>query len=72
VPAHDVKPLKDIARKWKNYDPRLYDEFLKLLDLYTFDITVAVTEANSVDVLQAQGRAQQARKFIQIFSELPE
>lgn len=68
MPA-DVRKLSEIAGRWKNIDPQLYDQFLKVLDAYIFDVTLAVTEAPSTEILQAQGRAQQARKFLLIFTE---
>lgn len=67
--AVDLKQLGQVASTWKNFDPKLYETFLRLLDQWTFEITVAVTEAPSTEVLQAQGRAQQARKTLQVFSE---
>jgi len=70
MPA-DLKKFGEIALRWKNSDPDLYKQFLLLLDAYAFDVTLAVTEASSAEILQAQGRAQQARKFLQLFSEPP-
>ena len=68
----NIKELQDVAARFKNYDPPLYDKFLRLLDAWTFEVTVAVTEASAAEILQAQGRAQQARKLMQIFSEATE
>lgn len=70
--AADLKKISEIAGMWKNIDPKLYEEFLRRLDQWTFEVTVAVTEAPSGEILQAQGRAQQARKFMQVFSEVLE
>lgn len=70
--APDFALLKPIAEKWRNYDPRLYEKFLRTLDKCVFDVTVAVTEAPNDQILQAQGRAQQARKFMQVFVEAVE
>jgi len=67
--AVNPRDLTAIAYLFKNADPPLYEKFLRTLDAYVFDVTVAVTEAPSGEILQAQGRAQQARKFMQIFSE---
>lgn len=67
--ASDPRRISLIANRWKNYDPRLYELFLREMDAYVFDVTVAVTEAPSDQILQAQGRAQQARKFMQLFAE---
>jgi hypothetical protein len=68
MPA-DLKKFSEIAGRWKNHDPRAYEEFLLIFECYVFDVTLAVTEASSNDVLQAQGRAQQARKFLLLFTE---
>jgi hypothetical protein len=68
MPA-DAKKFSEIAGRWKNHDPQLYTQFLTVLEAYVFDVTLAVTEANSTDILQAQGRAQQARKFLLMFTE---
>jgi hypothetical protein len=68
MPA-DKKKISEIAGRWKNHDPPLYDQFVIALEQYVFDVTLAVTEASNQDILQAQGRAQQARKFFQLFTE---
>jgi hypothetical protein len=68
MPA-DTKKISEIAGRWKNVDPQLYTQFLAVLDQYVFEVTVAVTEASSAEILQAQGRAQQARKFLLLFTE---
>jgi hypothetical protein len=68
MPA-DTKKISEIAGRWKNANPELYRQFLVILEHYTFDVTVAVTEAASNEILQAQGRAQQARKFLLLFTE---
>jgi len=68
MPA-DLKRFSEIAGRWKNTDPQLYEQFLHIMEAYVFDVTLAVTEANSTEILQAQGRAQQARKFLLLFTE---
>jgi hypothetical protein len=68
MPA-DLKKFSEVAGRWKNADPLLYSQFVTVLEMYVFDVTLAVTEANSTDILQAQGRAQQARKFLLLFTE---
>jgi hypothetical protein len=65
----DPRKFSEIASRWKSADPHLYQQFLTLLEQYAFDVTLAVTEAPSTEILQAQGRAQQARKFLLMFSE---
>lgn len=65
----DMKKLTNVIGLLKNADPVAYEQFLRLLDQWTFDITVAVTQAPSTDILQAQGRAQQAIAFTRVFTE---
>lgn len=64
--------ISEIALKWKSIDPGLYEHFLRLMDAYVDEVTVAVTEAPAADILQAQGRAQNARMFLRIFTEVLE
>lgn len=64
--------LSECMRKFKNQDPKVYEQFLRVLDQYVTELTVAVTEAPTSDILVAQGRAQQARKFFQLFTEIPQ
>lgn len=68
MPA-DLRIIRAIAGRWKNSDPRMYEQFLRVLDQHVLDVTVAVTEAPSSEILQAQGRAQEARKIFQLFYE---
>lgn len=72
MPAVDIRQISECAGLMKNADPATYEKFLRLLDAYTHEVTVAVTEAPSGDILQAQGRAQQARKFFQLLAETRE
>lgn len=65
----DTKQISELAGKLKNANPQVYEQFLVLLDLYVLDQFLLLSSAPSAEVLQAQGRAQQARKFVQIFTE---
>lgn len=65
----DPARVSEFAWFFRNADPRVYDAFIRFLDQYTYDVTVAVTDASNDDILTAKGRAQQARKFFQLFSE---
>jgi hypothetical protein len=67
----DPHKISDFAKRFSNADPRVYEQFIRVLNQYVTEITVAVTEASPGDILNAQGRAQQARKFLQLFTELP-
>jgi hypothetical protein len=69
--AVDHRKLSACAERMKNQDPTLYEQFLRLLDAYTTELTVAVTEAPADQILTCQGRAQQARKFFQLMSQFP-
>lgn len=68
----DPKQITLFAEKFRNYDPVQYEQFLRMLDAYTFDVTIAVTEAATDQLLNLQGRAQQARKFMQLFADARE
>lgn len=67
----DPKVLSQCMLFFKNADPRVYEKFIRVLDAYVTDVTVAVTEAPTDEILVAKGRAQQARKLFQLFTELP-
>ena len=67
----DPKQISECMRLFKNMDPRIYEKFIRILDAYVTEITVAVTEAPTDEILVAKGRAQIARKFFQLFTELP-
>jgi hypothetical protein len=70
--AVDTLKFGEFATKFKNADPHVYEQFLRLLDQYVYEVTVAVTQATSAEILVAQGRAQQAQKFFQLLSEYRE
>lgn len=67
----DTRQISQCILYFKNADPRVYEALIRLMDAYTTELTVAVTEAAPADILVAQGRAQQARKYLQLFTELP-
>ena len=70
--AIDPNKISEFALKFKNYDPHIYEQFIKVLNDYTHDVTVAVTQAPASDILVIQGRAQQMMKVLQLFSEVRE
>ncbi len=70
--AIDTGRFSEFATKFRNHDPHVYEQFLRLLDAYTTEITVAVTQASPAEILVMQGRAQQALKFFQVLSEFRE
>lgn len=67
--AFDSKRFQAVVTLLKNTDPRVYNEFLRMLDTHVWEVTVAVTQASSAEILQAQGRAQEAQKIMQLLSE---
>ena len=70
--AVDQTKFGEFATKFRNHDPHVYEQFLRLLDAYTTEVTVAVTQAPSSEILVKQGQAQQAIKFFQLLSEFRE
>lgn len=69
MPPVDQTVISQIAHVWKNIDPKLYEKFLRVLDAYTTEVTIAVTQATSTEILQAQGRAQQQLHLLRLFVE---
>lgn len=69
MPA-DLNKIQQIAGFFRNSDPKQYAEFLRCMREWTDEVTVAVTEASNDKILQAQGRAQQQRKVLQVFTEV--
>jgi hypothetical protein len=72
MPAVDLTKFGEFATKFRNHDPHVYEQFLRLLDAYTYEITVAVTQATPADILVKQGQAQQAIMFMRLLSEFRE
>ena len=64
--------ITECMLKFKNHDPKVWETFIRVLDQYVTEITVAVTEAPTAEILEAKGRAQQARKFFRLFTEFPQ
>lgn len=67
--ADHINEIQRIAGFWKNQDPQMFERFLRHFDAWTFDVTVAVTEAPPAEILTCQGRAQSMRKVMQTFAE---
>lgn len=57
------------AFRLRNSRPDEYEELLRALDQYTFGVTLSLTEAGSDEILRAQGRAQEARKVVEMLSD---
>jgi hypothetical protein len=60
-------PLKLAMLRLKRAAPAEYQEFLNVFGAYTDDVTVAVTDAPSDEILVMQGRAQQCRSLFRAF-----
>ena len=65
-----IKSVGDVAYWMRNTDPRIYDQFVKILEREVLQVTVAVTEAPPSEILVFQGRAQYARKIYQMFTDI--
>lgn len=61
--------LKQSMLFLRNAAPEEFVNFLKELESYVMEITVAVTDAPASDVLLLQGRAQQARALLRSLAE---
>lgn len=68
----DPTNFAKVLRLLKNGDPVAYDRFVGLFQQHVAEVTVAVTDADPSNILVLQGRAQEARKLFQWFSELRE
>jgi hypothetical protein len=66
---------KEISRRFRlfcNIDPKMYEQLVRFVDARVDELTVAVTEAPPDQILIAQGRAQEARKFLRLMIEFPD
>lgn len=70
--AVDTHKITECLRLLKNAEPQVYEKFLRFLNDYVTELTVAVTETPTEDILVAKGRAQQGIKFFRMFTEFRE
>jgi hypothetical protein len=63
------KILQRFALRLKNADPSGWDSFVEAFDVYTTEVTVAVTQAPAAEILVMQGRAQQCLALLRVFRE---
>jgi hypothetical protein len=70
--AVDTKAMSECFRLLKNAEPHVYERALRYLDAYVHELTVAVTEAPTEDILVCKGRAQQGIKFFRMLTEFRE
>lgn len=68
---HD-KEISIISKRFRNYDPQLWDHFVNMVGDRSIAVTVAVTEAPPDQILVCQGMAKEARKMVQLLTELPD
>ena len=69
--AADQNSIKHCFQLLKNSDPQLYERLIRLCDQYTHDLMEATVTAPQDQILVAQGRAQQAIKFMRLMTEMP-
>lgn len=67
----DMSAFSRCIKLFKNIDPRVYEQAVRVLDQHVLDLMVAVSDAPPDQILAAQGRSQEARKMFQYFTELP-
>jgi hypothetical protein len=70
--AANLTILSECMGRFKNNDPKVYETFIRTMDQYVTDLLVNLSAAPSSDILGSQGRAQQAQKFFQLFTEIPQ
>lgn len=63
--------ISQCLSRFRGHDPALYQELIQSVSTYATELTVAVTEVPPELVMEARGRAQAARKFLQLFTQLP-
>ncbi len=61
--------LQRFALMLRNSNPEAWDGFLRVFSAYTYEVTVAVTEASPNEVMEKQGRSRQLRALERIFKE---
>lgn len=67
--AH-LSGFSQAAQVLKNCAPQAFQDFLNEFNTYTHEVTVAVMDAPSEDVLQMQGRAKQCRALLKELASL--
>lgn len=68
----DTKEISRRIRLFKNLDPKVYEQTIRLLDQRVTELLNGVATAPPDQILVCQGRAQEAMKMFQILTELPE
>ena len=68
----DENEIKKRFKLFKNVDPRVYEQLLRFCDQRVQERLEAVSMAPPDQILVCQGRAQEARAFFKLLTELPE
>lgn len=61
--------MQQYMLRLKNSSPEGWDDFVQVFDVYATEVTVAVTQAPSEEILRMQGRAQQCLAILRIMRE---
>lgn len=64
-----TEPLRHAARRMFLCDPRLYEEVVKELEVYSRNVTDAVTDADASGILGAAGQAKNCRVLLRVFQD---
>lgn len=67
----DTKEISRRIRLFKNIDPKVYEQVIRLMDQRVTELLQGVAHAPPDQILVCQGRAQEAMKMFQIMTELP-
>lgn len=62
-------PLSAAALRLRNATPEMFENFVRELTAHVDLVTVAVTDADSGNILRLQGHAQEARALLRVFKE---
>jgi hypothetical protein len=63
------KMMQQYMLRLKNSNPTGWDDFVQVFDCYATEVTVAVTQAPSDEILRMQGRAQQCLALLRLMRE---
>lgn len=67
--TNTVAMMQQFMLRLKNANPEAWDDFVQCFDIYATEVTVAVTQAPSEDILRMQGRAQQCLALLRTMRE---
>lgn len=67
VPTETI--FKQLCLSLRNAEPKVWDQFVSCFDVYTIEVMNGLTSAPADAILNMQGRAQQCKALLRIFSE---